>query len=101
MEGHTPRSRSQGQKYWYPWKGLVTGNTHVKYESPTTYHSKVKAKVKVFLTDGQTDRRTDGQTGFNVPALLRKRGTIINVGKKSIFLVEFMAYTICSVLYFI
>ena len=30
-----------------------------------TYHSKVMAKVKVFLTEGQTD----GQTG------LRKRGT--------------------------
>jgi hypothetical protein len=29
-------------------KGLTIRNTHVKYESPTTYQSKVKTKVKVF-----------------------------------------------------
>ena len=28
------RSRSLGQKLWYGVKGLVTRNTHVKYESP-------------------------------------------------------------------
>ena len=37
------------------------------------------AKVKVFVTDGQTDRgrdgRTDGRMRFNVPTLSRKRGT--------------------------
>ena len=33
--GQTSRSRSLGQKFWYPWKGLVTRNTHVKYESST------------------------------------------------------------------
>ena len=33
--GQTPRSRSLGQKIGYPWKGLVTRNTHVKYESST------------------------------------------------------------------
>ena len=34
--GQTPRSRSLGQKFWYPWKGLATRNTHMKYESPTS-----------------------------------------------------------------
>jgi hypothetical protein len=29
-------------------KGLVRRNTHVKYESPTTYQSKVMTKVKGF-----------------------------------------------------
>ena len=37
------------------------------------------AKVKVFVTDGQTDGRTDrgtdGRMRFNVPTLSRKRGT--------------------------
>jgi hypothetical protein len=28
-------------------KGLARRNTHVKYESPTTYQSKVMTKVKV------------------------------------------------------
>ena len=31
-----------------PQKGLVTRNTHVKYESPITSGKKVMAKVKVF-----------------------------------------------------
>ena len=30
-------------------KGLVTRNTHVQYESPTTSGKKVMAKVKVFV----------------------------------------------------
>ena len=34
--GQTSRSRSLGQKFWYPWKGLVTRNAHMKYESPTS-----------------------------------------------------------------
>ena len=29
-------------------KGLVTRNTHVKYESPASYGSLVMTKVKVF-----------------------------------------------------
>ena len=35
-------------KYWYRWKGLITRNTHVIYESPVSCHSKVIAQVKVF-----------------------------------------------------
>jgi hypothetical protein len=31
-------------------KGLGRRNTHVKYESPTTYQSKVMTKVKVVMT---------------------------------------------------
>ena len=33
------------------------------------------AKVKVFVTDGQTDKQTEGRMRFNVPMLSRKRGT--------------------------
>jgi hypothetical protein len=29
-------------------KGLARRNTHVKYESPSTYQSKVMTKLKVF-----------------------------------------------------
>ena len=39
----------------YQWKGLVTRNAHMKYQSPTSYGSKDMAKVKVFVTDGRTD----------------------------------------------
>ena len=28
--GQTSRSKSLGQKFLYPWKGLVTRNTHMK-----------------------------------------------------------------------
>ena len=44
----TPRSRSQCKNKWYPRKGLVTSNTHVKYQSTCTKCSKVIGKVKVF-----------------------------------------------------
>ena len=52
--GQTPRSRSKGQIWWYPKKGLVTRNTHVKYESHSSTKSKVMGKVNVFC-DGRTD----------------------------------------------
>ena len=41
-------SRSLCQQLWYDVKGIVTGNTHVKYESPAYYDSLVMTKVKVF-----------------------------------------------------
>ena len=47
---------------WYHRKGLVTKNTHAKYQRSTSNSAKVMAKVKVFVTDGQTDRRTDRGT---------------------------------------
>ena len=54
----TSRSRSQGKKLWYIWKGLVTRNTHVKNQSPSTHCSKVISKVyvKVFKKKGLTTR---------------------------------------------
>jgi hypothetical protein len=36
-------------------KGLARRKTYVKNESPITYQSKVITKVKVLLTDGQTE----------------------------------------------
>ena len=33
----TPISRSLGQKCWYQWEGLVIRNTHVKYQSSSSY----------------------------------------------------------------
>ena len=43
-------------------KGLVTSNTHVQYESPTSSGKKVMAKVKVFSKVGQTSRsKSQGQ----------------------------------------
>ena len=60
---------------WYHQKGLVTRNTHAKYQSSICNSAKVMAKVKVFVTDGQTDRQTEGRMRFNVPTLSRKRGT--------------------------
>ena len=66
---------------WYHRKGLVTKNTHAKYQSSTCNSAEVMAKVKVFVTDRQTEGRTEGRTDrrmrFNVPALSRKRGTTI------------------------
>ena len=38
---------SQGQKCWYPWKGLVTRNTPVKYQSSSSQCLQIINKVKV------------------------------------------------------
>ena len=38
-------------------KGLVTGNKHVQYESPTSSGLKVIAKVKVFVYAASADAR--------------------------------------------
>ena len=60
--GQIWRSRS---KILVPRKGLITRNTHVKYESSMLCHSKVMAQVKVFLSGqkvGQIWRsRSQGQ----------------------------------------
>ena len=39
---------SPGEKYWNPQKGLVTKNTHVKYQISSSHCSKVTRKV-IFL----------------------------------------------------
>ena len=44
LVGQTPRSRSQGQICWYPWKGLITRNTHVKYQ----HHSSRPSSGPIF-----------------------------------------------------
>jgi hypothetical protein len=48
----------KGQICWYPKKGLVARNTHVKYESQSSTKSKGMDKVKVF-EDKQRYRQTD------------------------------------------
>ena len=40
-------------------KGLITRNTHVQYESSTSYGKKVMAKVKVFVHAANADADTD------------------------------------------
>jgi hypothetical protein len=45
----------RASRSWYQIKCLARRNTHVKYESPTTYQSKVVTKVKVLLMDGQAE----------------------------------------------
>ena len=51
--GQKSRSRSRGKKFWFQQKGLATRNTHVKYESPTSFGSKVMPKVEFFSKVGQ------------------------------------------------
>ena len=46
--GQASRSRSLGQNFWHQWKGLVTRNVHMKYESPTSSGSEAMTQVKVF-----------------------------------------------------
>ena len=47
-EGQKSRSRSGGKKLWFQQEGLAARNTHVKYESPVSFGSKVLDKVKFF-----------------------------------------------------
>ena len=52
-------SMSQGQKLWYHVKGLVIGNTHMKYESSIFNGLKVMAMVKVFVHATNADADGD------------------------------------------
>jgi hypothetical protein len=54
-------SKVRGSKSWYQMKGLARRNTHVKYESPTTFQSKVMTKVKVFKKVKLQGQTSDGQ----------------------------------------
>ena len=56
--GQTPWS--QGQNCWYPLKGLVTMNIHVKNQSYSTHCSNVISKVKV-SKNGITRSRSHGK----------------------------------------
>ena len=49
---------------------------HAKYQCSIIHTSKDMSQVKVFVTDGQTDERTDGWMSFNVPCFRERRGTI-------------------------
>jgi hypothetical protein len=40
--------KARGSRSLYQMKGLARRNTHVKYQSLTTYQSKVMTKVKVY-----------------------------------------------------
>jgi hypothetical protein len=64
VKGFEKRSNSKvrGSRSWYQLNGLAIRNTHLKYESPRTYQSKVLTKVKVLLMDRQMARQTDVQT---------------------------------------
>jgi hypothetical protein len=44
---------SQDQ-FWYPWKGLVTRNTHAKCKSPSTYHSRYIDMLKFSVSRSNT-----------------------------------------------
>ena len=51
--------QGQGQNLWYRVKGLVTRNTHMKYESSFINGLKVMAKVKVFVHAANADAEAD------------------------------------------
>jgi hypothetical protein len=67
------KSKISGSKSWYQMKGLARKNIQVKYESPTTYQSKVISKVKVLLMDRQTDRQSDCYRAPAISGTLKKR----------------------------
>ena len=50
-------------------KGLVTRNTHVQYESPTSSGLKVMAKVKVFVYAANADRDADADADADTRAM--------------------------------
>ena len=47
---------------WCQWKGLVTRIMHAKFQCSIINTSEDISKVKVFVTDGQTEGGTDRQT---------------------------------------
>ena len=50
--GPISKVKDTGSKYWHPRKGLVTRNTHVKYESSSTHFSKFISKVYLYINLG-------------------------------------------------
>ena len=52
---------------WCQLKGLVTRIMHAKYQCSIINTSEDMSQVKVFVTDRQTEGRTEGQMSFNVP----------------------------------
>ena len=60
---------------WCQLKGLVTRIMHAQYQCSIINTSEDMSKVTVFVTEGQTDRRTEGRMSFNVPCFPKRRGT--------------------------
>ena len=61
----------------YQMKGLTMRNTHVKYEGPTTYQSKVMTKVS-FVKVKLQDQRSEGQgQGIKCKSDLARRNTYV------------------------
>ena len=91
--GRTPRPRSQGQKSWYPRKGFITRNTHVKYQSSSIHWSKVISKVKVSqrMTEWRNDRMTD-RTKTICPPIFDLGG----IKTHSWFILIYTAYKLCK-----
>ena len=76
--GQKSRSRSQRKNFYYQQKGLATRNTHVKYESPVSFGSKVMAKVKFFSKVGQKSRsRSQSQKFWYGQKGLVTRNTLV------------------------
>ena len=76
------RSKVKAMAWWH-LKGLVTKIMHAKYQCSIIYTSEDMSQVKVFGTEGQTDRgmdrQRDGQTDewdLMSPAFAKARGTI-------------------------
>ena len=60
------KSRSQSQKLWYRQKGLVTRNTHVKYESLSLCF-KVSETKPVGPSDMTDENASDRRKIFHIP----------------------------------
>ena len=60
--GQTPRLRSQSKKSWFPWNGLVTGNTRVKSQSSSLLF---KSYNQGFSKKG-ANSKVKGQTLFDL-----------------------------------
>ena len=54
----TPKNKSKSHNYWHPRRGIVSQNTHVKYQSSRVHSLKVICNVKIFFKKGQVPRST-------------------------------------------
>ena len=71
------KHQGQGQICWYPWKGLVTRSTHVTYQSPSTYHPNVVAKVKVLISKSNTQGQGHKVNNFGTYEKMLSQGTLM------------------------
>ena len=59
--GQTSRSRSLGQTFWYPWKGLVTRNVHMYMKALPLLVRKLWPRLKFFGSRSISRSRSLGQ----------------------------------------